>query len=51
MPTSHERLQTLRSLVKGFERESGDVVIGKMIPELQLSLSSWARSSIRPSGR
>ena len=33
MPTSQEHLETLRSLLKGFERESGDVVIGKMIPE------------------
>ena len=33
MPTSHEHLEALRSLVKAFEKESGDVVIGKMIPE------------------
>ena len=33
MQNSHEHLEKLRSLLKNFETESGDVVIGKMIPE------------------
>ena len=33
MKTSGKHLETLQGLLKQFETESGDVVIGKMIPE------------------
>lgn len=54
MKASRVHLEALRSLLKGFERESGDVVIGKMIPEfaallVQLSeeLDSAQRKVVR----
>ena len=33
MKTSDKHLEALRALLKDFDKESGDVVIGRMIPE------------------